>query len=187
MNATWYAVLTKARKEGLVHRLLHRQGFETLYLHYVGTVKHARKTWKVLRPYFPRYIFAGIVNELTVHQINRTVGVSTVVYLADEPLEIPGPVIEELRGRGDKRGLVRLELEEGTEHRRRYHRGEQVRISGGPLEGLLAIVALDRGHEVSVWLRMFGGRVQALFAPEGLKSVSPERGLIQIPPRQGRR
>ena len=58
-DATWFAVHTKPWKEGLVARLLHHQGYETLYLHHATTVKHARRTRMVLRALFPRYVFAA--------------------------------------------------------------------------------------------------------------------------------
>ncbi len=183
----WYAVHTRPRKEGLVDDLLRSQGFETLYLRYSSVVKHARKTRVVMRSYFSRYIFAGVTDGLSVPTINRTIGVSTVVYLGDEPLEIPLPVIEELRARGNSKGLVKLAPDQVAEHRRRFRQGEQVRITDGPLAGLFAIVALDKGHAVSVWLDFFGGKVEALFDPTGLRSGSPERWCRQVSPRQSRR
>ena len=175
----WHAVMTKPRKEGLANDLLQYQGYETLYLHYPDTVKHARRTRKVLKPYFPRYVFAGMSNGLTVHGINRTIGVSTVVYLGDDPLEIPGPVMEELQRRGDQRGMVHVWPKETAERRKRFRKGAEVRITGGPLEGLFAIVSLDKGHQVSVWVQMFGGKVEAQMEPTVLRGVSPERGFIQ--------
>lgn len=171
----------------MVHRLLQNRGFETLYLHYRDTVKHARRKIAVLRPYFPRYVFVGVPPAQSLHEINSMIGVSTVLYCGDEPLVIPDAVIEELRARGDEHGFVKVLPKERAEHRKRYRRGQRVRIAGGPLEGLFAIVSLDSGDQVRVWLEMFGGKVGALFYPEGLKSGSPEGGTIRIPPRQNRR
>ncbi len=168
----WYAVHTNARKEGLANKLLKHQGFETLYLHYSGVVKHARKVRKVEKPYFPRYIFAGVSNGLSVYNINKTIGVSTVVYLGDNPLEIPGSVIEELQARGNKIGLVQFMPVESIEQRGRYRQGQRVAILEGPLAGFLATVSLDTGQQVTVWLEMFKGQVKAAFKPEAL---SPAR------------
>ena len=169
---TWYAVHTNARKEPLVDRLLKRQGFDTLFLHFTAVVKHAKKTHQVIRPYFNRYIFAGVNSGQALWDINHTIGVSTIVYRGDEPLKIPAPVIEELRARGNTKGLVKLAPEQIAGYRKRFRQGEQVRISDGPLAGLLAVVALDKGHEVRVWLEMFKGRVEAALQPEAL---SPAR------------
>ncbi len=181
---SWLAVHTNARKEGLVNDLLRGQGIETLYLHYRTTVKHARKKRVVYRPYFARYVFAQ-PGDIPLAAINRTIGVSTIVYQGDRPLVIPAPVIEELQARGNEAGRVQMSLGEKTE-RRRFNRGEQVCIVDGPMAGLFAVVALDSGREVRVWLEMFGGKVEALVDPEGLKSGSPAGGTIGISPRQHR-
>ena len=185
---TWYAVYTNAQKEWLVDDLLRQQGFETLYLHFLYTIDHARRTRTVKKSLLTRYIFAGVTDGLTVYDINSTIGVSTVVYgMGDRPLDIPVAVIEELRDRGDERGLVWVPPEAARAPRKRFRRGEQVRITDGPLAGLFAVVALDSGPAVRVWLEMFGGKVEALLPPKGLKSGSPERGILRVPARQNRR
>ena len=168
----WYVVHTKPRKEGMANSLLKSQGFETLYLYYSGVVKHARKVRKVDKSLFPRYIFAGLTNGQAVYDINHTIGVSTVIYCGDKPLEVPESVIEELRARGDKDGMVRFTPRETVEHRQRYMRGQMVRINEGPLVGFLACVELDTGHQVKVWVEMFKSEVEASFEPEAL---SPAR------------
>ncbi len=167
----WYAVHTQARKEDLANRLLVYQGFETLYLWYSDIVRHARKTRKVEKSLYSRYIFAGMKNGQTVYDINHTIGVSTVLYCGDKPLEIPAPVIEELRARGNDKGMVSFTPREAVEHRRRYRRGETVRIDEGPLAGFLACVELDRGHQVRVWVQMFKSEVEASFEPEALSPL----------------
>ena len=183
----YYAVHTKPQKEGLVELLLRKQGLATLFLHFNDVVRHARREREVIRSFFPRYVFAGASDGYWVPEINRTIGVSTVIYRGDQPLEIPGAVIEELKQRGDESGLVVMSPEAVEEHRRRFRKGEQVQIIDGPLAGLFAIVSLDSGREVRVWLAMFGGKVEALFDPEGLKSGSPDGGSIHCSARDSRR
>lgn len=167
----WYAVYTQVQKEGLVNRLLQFQGFKTLYLHYPAVVKHARRTKLVMRPYFCRYVFAAVRNGQTVYDINNTIGVSTVVYCNGEPLEIPVPVIEELRLRADDKGMLKKPPKETTEQRKRYRRGQRVRITEGILEGLKAVIELDSGYEVKVWLGLFKGEVQVSLHPEALSPI----------------
>ncbi len=159
--------------------LLRGQGFEVLHLYYATTIKHARRVRRVSRPYFPRYVFASVVEGTSLAQINRTIGVSTVVCLGDKPLEIPATVIEELRARGNEQGLVRFTPADQRQARKRFRRGEAVRITDGPMAGLLATVALDSGSAIRVWLEMFGGQVEALFDPKGLRSSSPEGGTVR--------
>ncbi len=170
----WYAVHTKPQRERQVTTLLHKLGLATLFLHFNDVTRHARRERRVTRAYYPRYVFAGASDPFWVPEINRTIGVSTVVYRGDKPLEVPAEVIEESRQRGDNNGLVAMTQEDAKKHRLRFRKGEQVQIMDGPLAGLFAIVALDSGPTVRVWLQMFGGKVEALFDPEGLKSGSPE-------------
>ena len=171
----------------MVNDALKRQGFDTLFLHYGKVIKHARKTRRVIRSLFARYVFVGVVPGQPLYDINSTIGVSTIVYRGDKPLEIPLPVIEELRARGDAKGRCKLPPELIAGYRKRFREGEQVSITDGPLAGLFAVVALDKGHEVRVWLEMFGGKVEALMDPKGLESGSPAGGIIRIPHRQHRR
>ena len=169
---TFYAIHTKPRAEATANLNLQEIGCEVLYLHYRDTVRHARKVTEVLKPYFPRYLFA---RGATLYQINNTIGVATMVYFAGEALPVPGEVMDELRARGDRNGLVDLQPDE-LEARRRYEKGEIVKINGGPFEGLCGAVGLDRGKSVQVWIELFQGRVQAELLPE---QVSPEvRRLI---------
>ena len=76
------------------------------------------------------------------------------------------------RGLQDRKGLVRLAPEQVAGYRKRFRKGEQVRISDGPLAGLFAVIEVDTGHEAQVWLKMFKGRVRAALQPEAL---SPAR------------
>jgi transcriptional antiterminator RfaH len=176
-------VHTNIRKERLAHKELRKQGYETLYLHYLDTVRHARRVIGVLKPLFPRYVFVAIRPGQSLYAVEFTLGVAGVVHCGAEPLEIPARVIAELRARGDENG--RTDAPGGKPLGRRIYRtGETVRIKDGPLQGLLATMALDAGGEVRIWLNMFGGRVEAVLDPLGVEPASPEGGAI---PSRGRR
>lgn len=168
---SWHCIYTEARAERLAQRRLEATGYETLYLHYAGTVSHARRTIGVLKPYFPRYLFAHVGEDQSVGQINRTHGVSSVVHAGDQPLKIPQDVIEDLKARGDRNGLVKL-TEEEKQARKLLKSGQTVLVRDGLFTGYHGIVDLDSGTEILVWLEMFrGGRVKIGLRPE---AVSPE-------------
>src|SRR5690606_36352862 len=59
-------------------------------------------------PYFPRYLFVGLRGRPheTIYNVNQTDGVSTVVYCGDEPLAIPGEIMDELFRKADDGGQV---------------------------------------------------------------------------------
>lgn len=175
MSPRWYAVHTNVRSEFLVSDLLRNQGYETLNLHYRDTVRHARKTCHVLRPYFPRYLFASPSPGKTAHAITRIMGVAGVVCSGDRPLEVPLEVIAELAGRGDANGLVGLSDEE-LGHRKRFQKGQIVQVDDGPLAGLLAAVELDTGDEVRIWLDVFKRRVNVALEPGAVSPAGRRSG-----------
>ena len=165
----WFAVHTNTRAETTVDRQLRQTGFQTLYLHYHDIVNHARRQASIIKPYFPRYLFAQVIAPQSVGQIGRTQGVTAVVCAGDEPLQVPPSVIDELRARADHNGLVQMSGKE-REARRRWLEGQQVRIREGVFAGLLATVELDTGDQIRLWLDMFRGRVRADLRPD---QVSP--------------
>lgn len=169
---SWLAVFTAPGKEGLVTDKLTNLGFEMLYLHYPAVARHARGEKTVKRSYFSRYVFAGIQDGQSVYDINTCQGVSTVVYMGDKPLEIPLAVIEELRTRAYPDGRLKVTPEETSEERRRFRQGQKVQITEGILQGLDAIIDVDKGHSIDVWLGLFRGKVRADLPPEAL---SPAR------------
>ena len=157
-------------------RLLAHRGYSALFLHYSRSVNHARKTRRDLVPLFPRYLFAGLEDLAAVHAINRVMGVAGVVCCRDRPLEIPPPVIEELQARGNADGLVTW-TGGGEFERRRFNRGDQVNIIEGPLTGFLALVVLDAGHQVRLWVdQMFQGEVEAVVPPDAIAPVQRSYG-----------
>jgi transcription antitermination factor NusG len=169
----WFAVHTNARAEWMAHCRLKEQGYDSLYLHFLGLVRHARRQIAVLKPYFPRYLFVAIGPGQSFGPVNRTIGVASIVHRGDEPLWIPDPVIAELRSRGNAAGLIGPE-----EIRKRalLKRGSQVRILQGPLEGFLATVAFDDGAQIKVWLSLFGRHTPARLPSQGVELLHPNCG-----------
>ena len=145
----WYVVYTKPRAEHGVAKMLVRLGFDVIYLHYRGTLSHARREIAVLKPLFPRYVIVGCRPEQPLATINATPSVSTVIYSNNTPHELSDDAVAELRGRGDKNGLLAAPGEKrGREPE--YMAGEWVRIVDGPLTGFLASVINDNGKTVRV-------------------------------------
>ena len=57
---TWYAVYTRPHAEATALENLLRQGYCAYLPRYRTRLRHARRLQTVLRPLFPRYLFAGI-------------------------------------------------------------------------------------------------------------------------------
>lgn len=154
----WYPVMCAPRMESVADANLRRQGFYTFYP--FERVQRKRKlpnrtTFKlewVEQPYFPRYLFVAFRGRAgeSFGAINETTGVSTAVYFAGAPLEIPPPVMDELMQRAKKGGLMGVV---DRTIRKRFSPGQRVKfIDESPFAGFLAAVSLDRGPQVRVWI-----------------------------------
>lgn len=170
---TWHVAFTLARAEAIAEHYLRRVGYGTMYLHEAVTVRHARQVTNVLRPYFPRYVFfetalRGPAEGL--YSAAKAQGVSQVVGRAGEPLEVPQKVMDELRRRAGPTGLIHAKRAEEAH----FHQpGGEVRIVRGSLEGFIAQVALDNGHEIRLWLEIFGRPTEARIPSKDVEAVSP--------------
>jgi hypothetical protein len=129
-----------------VERALARYGFD-FYLPRYKT-RHERAALL-----FPRYIFAGPVEEWVA--LRRIYGVSKLLRQGNEQLAtVPDTAVAALRAREDANGLVKLPRPA------RLCVGQRVRISFGPLVGLYRIYRGSRRNRARVELRL--GQVSLL-------------------------
>lgn len=168
----WHVVHTLSRSEWRAHQGLRRQGFDTLYLHYLGTVDHARRKIGVLKPLFPRYLFVGVTSDQGLYDVNTTPGVATVLFGVDGPAPVPAEQIEILRQRADQDG--RVDMPKAKPAAPIFELGHEVRVIAGPLRGFDAIIELDNGGEVRVRLAAFGGAITAVIPAEALEPLHPQ-------------
>jgi len=56
----WYAVHTHPREEFKALSHLRRQGYDVYLPRHAKVIRHARKSEKVARPFFPRYLFVKL-------------------------------------------------------------------------------------------------------------------------------
>lgn len=131
MDPKWFLVKTKPLSEPRVDARLTEAGFETLYPRILK--KNRRTGLKVVRAFFPTYLFARFAVEQT-RTIQYTRGVARVVSFGGLPEEVSPDIIEAIRGRMDGDGLVQL-----VQAPVRWKRGERIRIGEGPFSGIEAI------------------------------------------------
>ncbi len=173
-DPTWYAIMTGPRMEQVADANLRQQGYRTFYP--FERVRQRRKIpnreqflieW-VNKPYFPRYLFVALRKPTeSIYAVNQTDGVSTVVYCGDEPLPIPHEVMDELMSRADVKGTVR---EIDTLARKKFTKGEQVKfVEESPFAGFIAVVSLDSGKAVRVWIETLGRMSEVSVPPELLE------------------
>ena len=172
----WYAVMCQPRMEFGADEKLRRQGYMTWLPH--ERVRKRRKIpgtdrfrieW-VNEPHFPRYLFAAVRKPTeSVYQINETDGVATVIYFSGEPLPIPHRVMNELMTRANNDGLI------GTVDRtarQRFEPQQEVKfIDESPFRDFVAVVDIDTGPNVRVWIEMLGKKRSIPVPPNIIAAV----------------
>lgn len=163
----WYVVHTQPNREARADLNLRRQGFATYLPRYVRRRRHARRHEMVARPLFPRYLFVALDPARDRWRaVHSTFGVNHLVLAGDEPLAVPGGVVEEIRARENDEGFVKLGLPAGIGP------GSQVRLVDGifaDATGVLERVADER--RVAILLELLGREVR-VFVPAACIGVA---------------
>jgi transcription antitermination factor NusG len=148
----WYACYTRARHEKQVEAQLNRRGLES-YLPMVQRLRQWSDRKKaVLFPLFPSYVF-GRFTLSEVHAVLTTPGVSTIVRTNGYATPIPAGDLENIKK------FVAALADSGLEPDPRpfLSEGQWVRVTEGPFEGVVGVVAERRSrNRVLVGLEAIG-------------------------------
>lgn len=153
-NPAWYVVQAKARQEYRAEDNLRAWGIETFLPKLVRRVLVDIKTVTHVEPLFPGYLFARFDATAMLGKVRFTRGVTRVVGTEEGPSRVPDDVIAAIRIRIDPTGHVRLMPA--------LRSGDHVRITGGPLRGLIGVFAESATSEqrVSLLLSAVNGQVR---------------------------
>ncbi|HZG51909.1 MAG TPA: transcription termination/antitermination NusG family protein [Pyrinomonadaceae bacterium] len=129
----WYVIHTKPMQEERAASNLCAWGIETLsprineprYNQYSG------KAIRIIKPLFPRYIFARFNARDLLHKVSFTRGILGVVSFGDGPCQVDDDIIELLKARLGENGLIQL-----GEY---LSPGDRVIIRDGPLKNFVGI------------------------------------------------
>jgi transcriptional antiterminator RfaH len=163
----WYAVYTRPHDETKALQHLLRQGYSAYLPRYRTRVSHARRRQTVLRPLFPRYLFAGIDRaSMRWRPILSTIGVVDVVRAGDEPALVPSEIVAAIREREEAGGFDRLDP------RHRLQLGELVRVTTGALEDMVGrLVELRDQDRVVLLVELLGRTVRAQLRAEAVEAA----------------
>lgn len=163
----WYAVYTQPHAETKATEHLLRQGYAAYLPRYRTRVSHARRHQSVLRPLFPRYLFAGLDRDSTPWRpILSTVGVTDVVRAGEEPTPVPPEVVAAIREREE------LGVFDRVDPRRSLPLGGLVRVTAGAFEDMIGkLVELRDRDRVVVLLELLGRAVPAQLAAETVEAA----------------
>lgn len=150
----WVVVNTQPHRERFAVENLDRQNFACYCPQLLKTVRHARKTRNVLRPLFAGYVFVQVeVQQQRWQSIMSTYGVRSVVRLGDSLGFLDDGFVASLKAR-EIDGVV-------ARPSHRFEIGQNVRLSGGAFDSLVAtIINLDDNDRLVVLMDLLNQRVK---------------------------
>jgi len=163
----WYAVFTQPHGEPKALEHLLRQGYAAYLPRYRTQVSHARRRQTVLRPLFPRYLFASIDrSSMLWRPILSTFGVVDVVRAGDEPAAVPSNIVAAIREREAAGDFDRLNP------RHSLRPGELVRVTAGAFEDMVGtLVELRDQDRIVVLLEWLGRTVRAQLRAKAVEAA----------------
>jgi len=127
--AAWYVVSSKLRRERYAAQQLGRRGVEV----YLPRLLLMRRGARVVRPLFPGYLFALLVLPGDAARVAWTPGVRRLVTFEGEAPALPPAAIEFLRAQAGTDGVIAARPQP-------LPVGRRVRVTDGPLAGLVGII-----------------------------------------------
>jgi transcriptional antiterminator RfaH len=163
----WYAVHTRPREEAKALAHLGRQGYDAYLPRYAKKVRHARKTERVLRPLFPRYLFVRLnLASQAWRPIRSTIGVADIVCFGDQPTALPRDLIDALRWHEDSEGLIRFA------GRNSLKPGDRVTVLSGPFSRQLGLYeGVTDSERVAILLDLLGRKVRVMLDVESVEAA----------------
>jgi len=128
-EAAWYVVSAKMRREKFAALELGRRGVEI----FLPRLALPHRGDFVVRPLFPGYLFAHLRLPGDAKRVVWTPGVRRLVTFEGAAHPLPDDAIEFLRARGGPDGLI-------VARPRPLPPGHRVRVTDGPLAGLVGII-----------------------------------------------
>lgn len=126
----WYVIETNPKQEDRAINNLVAWGVES----FTPKLKHGRfnfytgKPQYVIKPLFPRYIFARFSAQALLSKVRFTRGVQSVVSFGNEPTPVDNEIIDLVRSRIEEDGYVTI--------REKLNPGDPVSIDEGPLKNM---------------------------------------------------
>ena len=175
----WYTLYTKPNAEYQVAAALRGRGIQT-YLPEVDSRKGGQGREK--EPFFPCYLFVRLDFKVAGSSgVQWTPGLRRIVSFDDQPASMPDEMINLIQ-----RKLGEIE-DAGGWPAHSFKPGDTVRITDGPLQGVLAIFEgpTTPARRVRVLLTMLGHASRAQVYVTNLEKASP--GVEMLLPKQLRR
>ena len=126
----WYVVQSKPREEVRAEYFLKEKGFQVyLPLMEVAITRGVRDIMKE-KPLFPSYLFCRFDAESSLAYVRWTKGVVKILPESIAPTSLDDGLITAIRTLGQKDGIIR---------KKALEKGDQIRITRGPMKDILGI------------------------------------------------
>jgi len=158
-GSQWFAIRTKPHEEQLARLNYQQQGYEVYLPLFRATVRHARRTKEVFKPFFPGYLFLYLApEERDWIAIASTRGALGPVHFGDQYIPVPDWVIEGLQHQEESPGV----LSPAKALAKQFPVGSVMAVELG--DGVVTegtIFSFDGGKNVIVLLDLLQRRVKA--------------------------
>jgi transcriptional antiterminator RfaH len=165
----WAVATTHPSKEHIALEHLTRQGFETYCPRIRRRVRHGRCYVDKLRPLFPGYVFVEVPLRLAEWRpILSTYGIKTIIRFGGEPAMLNDEFIETLKSR-ESDGVI-------TGPTAPYRVGQQVRMTGGAFDGVVAtILSVNSSERLVVLMDLLK---RGVHTSVNIRNVLPTAGAL---------
>lgn len=126
----WYVVYSKPRREEFAQSQLRRKGLEVFFPRLA--LPHPRPRQGQIIPLFPNYLFVRLQLPEEYNYALWSPGVKTIVNFNGTPAPIEENIVNFLRKEADLEGIIK------GQHNLVV--GQEIRIKGGPFDGLIGII-----------------------------------------------
>ncbi|MGE0681852.1 MAG: transcription termination/antitermination protein NusG [Candidatus Binatia bacterium] len=126
----WYVVYSKPRREEFAQLHLQRKGLEVFFPRL--SLPNPRPRQGQIVPLFPNYLFVCLQLPEEYNYALWSPGVKTIVNFNNTPTPIDEEVINFLKDQADIEGVIKGHSNLTT--------GQEIRIKGGPFDGLIGII-----------------------------------------------
>lgn len=153
----WYVLHSKPHMEEVLWRQVQSRGFEVYYPHL--RVRPINLRARVVRPYFPRYLFVRVdLEEVGLSVFQWMPGAIGLVCFGGVPATVPPILIEAIRLRVDAINAA------GGDPSVHFKPGDRVRVAEGPFAGYEGIfdVRLNGKERARILLQLLNDRVLPL-------------------------
>lgn len=167
----WYAIHTHAKQEQRAESNLLAWNVEAFTPRCLGRRRQQFRPQPsfFVKPLFPGYIFARFNAHAMLHKVRFTRGVRAVISVGDEPAPIEDVMIDIIRSKMDKDGLVRLEDN--------LREGDEVMVHGGHFSGFVGVFErrLKDAERVMILLKTINSQVRVIVAADDITKFTEKR------------